>query len=205
MSAIQKALSFVIAAALGMTAFAPSASAAKSTTKTPTSAPLALTYEYTSLNPNDPPWCLSEDDFHLRTWTGALNGTFTASDYLCDPNVDYYRGMWWDPAGLGVYVSVDVVGTVQNLGITSPTGVTHSGVLVSSSTSKGVTTDHYEACFMPPASVSTGSIGAPIPGGTWHTSLAGTTSSVTYHFNIEMGYVNWQQQHCPTSEQNLVP
>ncbi len=186
----------------------PGASAAKGgkgATGGQSSSPLSMTSGYTSLNQYDPSWCLSEDDFYERTWTGSLNGNFTATEYLCDRNVDYYNGIWWTPGGLGVYASVYVVGSLTDMTITSPTGFVQHAVLVGSTTSKGVTTSHYETCSMPPFSVSSGVGGTPIPGGTWSVTLSGNMSAVTFADNVEMGYVNWQQQGCPSSEQNLVP
>lgn len=196
----------LVAAVLGACAlFGGAASSAFAAKPSPASStPFTLSNEYVNLNPYDPPWCLAEDDFHMRTWSGSLNGSFTASDYLCEYGVDYFNGGYWTPGGEGVYASAYVVGTLNNLTITSPTGDVHHAVLVGSSTSKGVTTSHYETCYMPPFSLSSGGGGTSVPGGTWSTTISGNFSSVSFASNIEMGYVNWQQAYCPPSEQNLV-
>ena len=196
-----------VAVAGSVLALAPLGQAAWAAKPQPAPSPssgMIPSYSYTSLNPNDPSWCYSEDDFYERSWTGSLNGTFSASEYLCDQNVDYYNGIWWNSGGEGVYASVNVVGSLTDLSITSPDGDVHHGVLVGSSTSKGVTTYHYEACYMPPFSKSSGAGGAPLQGGTWTVALSGNVSSATFSDNVEMGYVNWQESNCPSSEQNLV-
>jgi len=186
---------------------APVASAAKpgADGKTPQVAPLSLVSEYTSLNPYDPPWCLSEDDFHLRQWAGSLTGTFSATEQLRSAAVDYLNGIWWGAGGIGLQAEAYVVGTLSDITITSPLGVAHHGVLVGSSTSKGVTTDHYQVCYVPPFSVTSGTGGAALPGGTWLLSLSGNIARASYYVNAEMAYVTFQQQSCPSSEQNLTP
>lgn len=195
------------AVAGGLLALAPltqTAWAAKPSPAPSSSSAMTQSYSYTSLNPNDPSWCYSEDDFYERTWSGSLKGTFSASERLCDQNVDYYNGIWWNSGGEGIYVRLDVVGSLTDMSITSPTGDVHHAVLVGSTTSKGVTTNHYEACYMPPFSKSSGTGGTPVPGGTWSVAISGAMSRVTFSDNVEMGYVDWQESNCPASEQNLV-
>jgi hypothetical protein len=53
-------------------------------------APLSLVsdYAWNSPNPGAPTWCLNEDDYHQRTWSGSLNGGFTAHEQLCSADVD---------------------------------------------------------------------------------------------------------------------
>src|SRR3954447_25393150 len=78
---------------------------------------LAQTYEYVWNNPNPyaPSWCLNEDDWHMRTWTGSLNGTFTATERLCDPAVDFSGGFGWDAGGIGVQADLVVAGSLTDL------------------------------------------------------------------------------------------
>src|SRR3954454_15984758 len=52
-------------------------------------------YWWTNPNPAAPSWCINEDDIHQRTWTGSLNGSFTATELLCDRRVDYSGGQYW--------------------------------------------------------------------------------------------------------------
>lgn len=167
--------------------------------------PLTLISEYTALNPNDPPWCLSEDDIHIREWSGSLDGSFSATERLCDESVDYYDGMWWSGGGVGFQTEAYVVGTLSGLAITSPLGDSHQAVLVGSSTAKGVTTYHYEACYVTSRSISTGTGGPALPGGTWTMTLSGTITRATFYVHALMPYVSYQEEHCPVSEQNLTP
>ena len=197
------ASSFVFAFAL-----VPGAQAAKSgsggTGKQASAAPLTLVSQYTWLNPNDPPWCRSEDDIDQRTWSGSLNGSFAASEYLCNPIVDYYNGIWWDAGGIGLQSDVYVVGTFNDLTITSPLGDSHHAVLVGSSTSKGVTTNHYEACYVPSYSLINDIGGTPLVGGTWKITLSGNIANANWNATETMTGVTFQQQNCPVSQQNLV-
>jgi len=168
-------------------------------------APLALASEYTWLNPYDPPWCLSEDDFHLRQWAGSLDGTFSATERLCDESLDFYNGNWWAGGGIGFQSEVYVVGTLTDLAITSPLGDSHHAVLVGASTTRGVTTYHYQVCYVPSRSLSSGGGGLALPGGTWTITLSGNIAKAADYVNAEMTDVTYQQEHCPVSEQNLTP
>jgi len=168
-------------------------------------APVALVSEYTWLNPYDPPWCLSEDDFHLREWVGSLDGTFSATERLCGESLDFYNGNWWAGGGIGFQSEVYVVGTLNDLAITSPLGDSHHAVLVGSSTTRGVTTTHYEVCYVPSRSLSSGGGGLALPGGTWTITLSGNVAKAADYVNAEMTDVTYQQEHCPLSEQNLTP
>lgn len=192
-----------LAALFAALALAPgTADAANRHTTRP--AGLSPTANYLYLAPNRPSWCLAEDDQHSRTWSGSLNGSFTASEQLCDPTVDYFSGIWWDPGGVGLQADLYVVGALSSLTITSPVGDSHQAVLIGSTTSKGVITNHYQVCYVPPFSPSSDTGGTPLPGGTWQVAFSGSFSSATYSVNAEMAYVEWQQSSCPASEQNLV-
>jgi hypothetical protein len=168
-------------------------------------APLSLAsdYAWNSPNPGAPTWCLNEDDYHQRTWSGSLNGGFTVLERLCSADVDYSGGIWWDAGGIGVQADVYVVGTLGDLTISSPHGDGHHGVLVGSSTYKGVTTTHYQACFVPPFSIAYNIGGTPLPGGDWDITLSGSIARATFSVTAEMADTTFQQQHCPSSEQNL--
>jgi hypothetical protein len=106
------------------------------------STPLALVSEtvWNSPNPAAPTWCLNEDDYHKRTWSGSLSGSFAATEQLCGTDADYSGGMWWGAGGVGLRGDLYATGALSDLTITSPRGDTHGAVLVGSSTSNGVTT-----------------------------------------------------------------
>ncbi len=175
--------------------------------KAQTAASLSLVSEsvWNSPNPAAPTWCLNEDDFHQRSWSGSLNGSFPATEQLCSGSADYSGGIWWDGGGIGFQADAYVVGTLDDLTITSPQGDAHHGVLVGSSTSKRVTTYHYQACYVPAFSVTYNVGGTPLPGGTWQFTLSGNVTAKSFVVTAEMADATFQQQYCPTSEQNLVP
>jgi hypothetical protein len=156
-----------------------------------------------SPNTAAPLWCLNEDDLHKRMWTGSLSGSFTATERLCGTSDDYANGMYWDGGGIGFQAELWVNGTIDDATITSPAGDTRHVVLVGSSTSKGVTTNHYQACYTPQYSVSSGASGRPLPGGTWQITVSGNFSNATVATTARMTTVAYQQAYCPTSEQNL--
>jgi hypothetical protein len=200
-------------------AFAPVALADKGgnggNPKQAATAQLSLVYEQTrnSPNPAAPTGCLNEDDYHQRTWSGSLSGSFTAAEQLCDANVDYSGGLWWDAGGIGLQADLYVVGTLSDLTITSPQGDAHQAVLIGSTTSKGLTINHYEVCYVPGYSVTYNIGGTPLPGGTWQITLSGNIATVpykdilSYHggFSVtgDMTDTAFQQQYCPASERNL--
>jgi hypothetical protein len=178
-------------------------------------ASLSPVYEQTrsSSNTAAPSWCLNEDDFQQRTWSGSLNGSFTILEQLCDSSVDYSGGLWWDAGGIGLQADLEVTGTLSDLTITSPQGDTHHAVLVGSTTSKGQTINHYEVCHVPAFSLAYNIGGRPLPGGLWKITLSGNITTVPYQdmlsyhggFSVtaEMTDTAFQQQYCPASEQNL--
>jgi hypothetical protein len=156
-----------------------------------------------SPNTAAPLWCLNEDDLHKRTWTGSLNGSFTATEQLCGTSDDYSNGMYWNAGGIGLQAEIWVNGTLDDVTITSPAGDSHHAVLVDSSTSKGATTKHYQVCYTPQYSVSSGASGRPMPGGMWQITASGNFTSGTFATTARMTTVAYQQSYCPASEQNL--
>jgi hypothetical protein len=173
--------------------------------KTSAASGLSLLSEFVTNSPNPaaPTWCLNEDDYHQRNWSGSLNGSSTASERLCDPSVDYSQGMWWDAGGIGLQADIYVVGALTDVAITSPSGDSHHAVLVGSSTSKGVTTDHYQVCYVPPYSTTYDIGGTPLQGGTWTITVSGSITKANYSLTARMADVTFQQQNCPASERNL--
>jgi hypothetical protein len=168
---------------------------------------LSLMREYVSNSPNQwaPTWCLNEDDWHKRSWSGSLRGSFTATEQICDSSVDYSGGIWWNGGGTGLHADVYAGGTLTDLAITSPNGDTQHGVLVSSTTSKGATTNHYAVCYVPPYSRSSNTAGGFLPGSTWQLSVAGDITNVNYSVEARMTDATFQQQSCPAAQQNLTP
>ena len=207
-----RASRFRIAATVGALAFAvaPVALAGKNGNGNKAAsavAPLSLVSEsvWNSPNPAAPTWCLNEDDYHKRTWSGSLDGTFTTTEQLCGTSADYSGGIWWDGGGVGFVADVYVVGSLADATITSPDGASHHAVLMDSSTSRGVTTDHYSVCYVPPYSFVSNTGGTSLRGGTWQFALTGPLKKATYSVTAEMSDVPFQQQRCPASQQNLVP
>ncbi len=188
-------------------AIAPTALAAKGgASRPPAASSPGLTYEYVwnSPNPAAPVWCLNEDDWHVRTWKGPLNGSFAATQQLCDRAVDFSGGKWWTAGGVGLQADLVVTGTLSDLAITSPQGDSHHAVYVGSTTSKGVTTTQYRVCYVPPYSLASSTGGMPLAGGTWRVTLAGSATQVSLTLRARMADVPFQQQYCPASQQNLV-
>jgi hypothetical protein len=165
---------------------------------------LSLTREYVMNSPNQwaPTWCLNEDDWHRRNWSGSLNGSLTVAEQVCDSSADYSGGIWWNGGGTGLVVDLYAAGTLSDLAITSPNGVTHHGVLVASNVAKGGV-NHYQACYVPPYSRASNTANGFLPGSTWQVSVAGNLNSVTYQVEARMTDVTVQQQSCPVSQQNL--
>jgi hypothetical protein len=162
---------------------------------------LSLVSEYiqNSPNPGAPTWCLNEDDYRQRNWSGSVAGTFSATEQLCGSGTDM-----WDAGGIGLQVDLYATGTVDDVAITSPNGDSHHGVLVDSTTYRRVTENHYQVCYVPPFSRQYDVGGTPLPGGTWLISLTGNISKVSYSLTAQMASVQFQQTYCPASEQNLV-
>jgi hypothetical protein len=165
---------------------------------------LGLTSETSWSNPNAPAWCMTEDDYDYRTFSGSINGSYSTSYRLCSPSVDYYNGMWWDAGGEGLEADVYASGQISGLSITAPDGTVHNAVLIGQSTSRGATTYHYAACYVPPYYRSTDTSTNPLAGGVWQLALSGQVSNVTWTTRDDMTDVTFQQTYCPSSEQNLL-
>jgi hypothetical protein len=160
--------------------------------------------QVTNSNSLAPTWCLNEDDYRQGRWSGSLSGSFTTTEQLCDRNVDYANGMYWSAGGIGLRAELFVVGAVSDISITSPQGDAHHAVLVGSSTSRGVTTDHYQVCYVPAYEHVYNSSGAPLPGGAWTITVSGSFSSANYSVTGAMTDVQYQQTYCPVSQQNIL-
>ena len=160
-------------------------------------------------NPNSPPWCFAEDDYDQRVYSGSLNGSYSTTEHLCGLSSDFFNGIYWDSGGIGLQATVYAVGTLTDMTITSPTGSVHHAVWVGSSTSKGITTNEYATCFVPPYSIGTGAGGLALSityiGDPWSITLSGNISSATWDVTAQMAQVSDQEANCPPSEQNLVP
>jgi hypothetical protein len=168
------------------------------------SSALALTSEYIYNMPNAaaPLSCLNEDDIDQRTFVGSLSGSFSTSYQLC---ATWNGGMYWSAGGEGLETDVTSVGPISDLAISSPAGDAHHAVLMGTTTSNGVTTYHYAACYMPPFSLSTNTGTDPLASGTWTMTLSGTFTKATWHTTVQMAYPSFQQAYCPPSEENLTP
>jgi hypothetical protein len=164
-----------------------------------TVAPLSLASENVSLNPKNPSWCVSEDDFDQRVFTGSLNGSYSTSYQLCGLDTDGYTA-----GGEGLTARVAVVGSLSDMAITAPDGTLTHAVEMSQSTSKGITTTEYAVCVVPPFYLATDTGTSPLEGGTWRLTLSGQITSATWTTTVTMAYVSWQQAYCPASEQNLI-
>ncbi len=166
--------------------------------------PLSLTSEQSGKNPNTPPWCMGEDDYDYRTFTGSLAGSYSTTYQLCNSSVDYYNGVYWNAGGEGIQASLDVSGTYTDLSITAPDGSSHHGVLVSTTVFHGVTTQHYQVCYVPPYFVSTDTGTSPLAGGVYTMSVSGQFTSTAWTTRADMTDVTFQRTYCPPSEQNLI-
>lgn len=160
---------------------------------------LGLTSETVQWNPKlSERSCLTEDDYDQRAFSGSLNGSYSTGYTLCDLNSDGLTA-----GGIGLQTVVGVVGQLSDLTITAPDGSVHHAVPTGQSTSRGVTTSYYEACYVPTYYTSTNTSSNPLPGGAWQITLSGQISSANWTTNAEMTNVTFQQNYCPASEQNL--
>jgi hypothetical protein len=198
----------VVGAAIIMKSFAGSAKITLAT------GPLTQTSEkvWNSPNPDAPKSCMNEDDYHFREWSGTLNGTFTATERLCDANIDISNGQYWGPGGVGIQAQILAVGTLNDLSITSPQGDVHHAVLVGSTTygngKSAKTANLYQVCYVPSYTLANNIGGQSLPGGNWTISVTGNLSTVLYKGNFSvtssMADVYFQQRSCPPSQQNLI-
>jgi hypothetical protein len=188
---------FTFLAALLAVALFPNTATARRAVSTPFSPVYEQTHDFHQIG------CWGEDDFHTREWGGTLNGSFTATEQLCD-----------DAGGIGLQADLEAIGTLSDLTITSPQGETHHAVLVGSTTKKRQIINHYEVCFVPSYALANNSGGTPLSGGMWTIALSGDLTTVPYQdylswhggFSVtaEMADVRFQQNYCPLSQQNLV-
>ena len=171
-----------------------------SSTSTGTWGTLTLSSNTVKLNPTLPSWCLSEDDYDQRVFTGSLNGSSSTSYQTCGLNTDGFTA-----GGIGLESDVYAVGQLSDLSITAPDGAVHHAELMGQTTSKGVTTYHYAVCYVPRYFVSDDTGTDPLPGGTWQMTLSGQLSNATWTTRAQMTDVVFQQNYCPTTQQNLSP
>lgn len=207
---------FVIIFAIAGIAYLVASHAApssKNSTPPPGTVP-TLTYsnQQWSLNPQLPKTCQTEDDTHVREYTGALNGTFTTTEQMCGLNTD-----GWTAGGEGLEATASIVGssTPPSMTITAPTvyngnptngpQTQYLAKLMGSTTAKGVTTYNYAVCFVPYYFLGSDTGTSPLNGGTYNYSISGVYSKLTYTTKNEMTEVSFQKSYCPTSEQNLGP
>ena len=181
---------------------APGASAAKGGSvkggaNTPPSSPLSMTYQYTSLNRYDPSWCLSEDSFLRADVDGVSERELHRHRVPVRPERRLLERRLLEPRWPWRLCQRGRGGVTDRHDHHLAYGVVHHAVLVGSTTSKGVTTSDYKACYMPPFSISSGGGGTPIPGGTWSVTLSGDISSATFTDNVEMGCVNMAADGLP--------
>jgi hypothetical protein len=160
-----------------------------------TSTTLALAGEYTYWPDTWEPNCMTEDDVVARSFSGSLNGSYSTSFQLCGLSTD-----GWTAGGEGVQSEVGVNGTLNDLTITAPDGTVTHGVYTS--TSKGIS--YYKVCVVPPYYASTDTGTSPLTGGTWTVNLSGSISSASWKAQVTMTDVNFQQQNCPASQQNII-
>jgi hypothetical protein len=156
---------------------------------------LSMTAEYIYWPDTWEPNCMTEDDVVVRSFSGSLSGSYSTSFRLCSLSTD-----GWTAGGEGIQSEVAVSGTLGDLTITAPDGtVTHS---VYTGTSKGISS--YEVCVVPPYYASTDTGTSPLAGGTWTVTLSGSLSSASWRAQVTMTDVNFQQQNCPATQQNII-
>jgi len=164
------------------------------------SSTLVLSSRTLQLNPNLPSWCLSEDDYDKRVFSGSLSGSLSTSYQTCGLNTDGFTA-----GGIGLESDVYVVGQLSDLSITAPDGGVNHAVLMGQTTSKGVTTSHYAVCYVPLYFLSDDTGTDPLPGGRWQMTLSGQVDSAYWTTRAQMTDVVFQQNYCPPSQQHLSP
>jgi hypothetical protein len=138
---------------------------------------------------------MTEDDVDQRSFSGSLSGSYSTSFQLCGLSTD-----GTDAGGEGVQSQVAVSGTLSDLTITAPNGTVTHGVYTGSS--KGIS--YYEVCVVPPYYAATDTGTSPLAGGSWTVTLSGSITSASWNAQATMTDVNFQQQSCPPSEQNII-
>jgi hypothetical protein len=138
---------------------------------------------------------MTEDDVVQRSFSGSLYGSYSTSFQLCGLSTDT-----WTAGGEGIQSEVGVNGTLSDLTITAPDGTVTHGVYTG--TSKGVSS--YEVCVVPPYYASTDTGTSPLAGGTWTVTLSGSITNASWEAQVTMTDVTFQQQNCPTSQQNII-
>lgn len=146
--------------------------------------PLGLTFNWEQNNPKSPSWCLNEDDYYERRWSGYFMGTFTVTEDFC--NQEEYNGTVWDGGGVGLTFTARVVGRLDEMKLSYPgqdfpfkwPAFTQNAVLVGTKTvGKGANAyieREYTAC-----AYIGGENKPPMPGmGTWTAILAGDFSNI---------------------------
>jgi hypothetical protein len=169
-------------------------------TSTSGSSTLSLSSETVQLNRNLPSWCLSEDDLDQRVFSGSLFASYSTSYRLCDLNADGFTA-----GGIGLESDATVIGQLSDLTIAAPDGSVHHAVLMSQTSSKGVTSSRYAVCYVPPYYLSTDIGTDPLMGGTWQIALSGQISSAYWTTRAQMTNTTFQQNYCPAGQQNLLP
>jgi hypothetical protein len=181
--------------AVALVAPAGAAKGGKGPNASLTTTTLALTSERVYWPNTWEPDCMTEDDVVQRNFTGSLSGSYSTSFQLCNLSTD-----GWTSGGEGLQSKVAVSGSISDLTITAPNGaVTHA---VFMGQSRGLS--YYEVCVVPPYYASTDTGTAPLAGGTWNITLSGSISSASWTAQVTMTDVNFQQQSCPTSQQNIL-
>ena len=183
----------IIATVVAIVSAAPAAAKRGNGGTNPTT--LALTSTYTSWPDTWEPNCMTEDDVVQRNFSGSLSGSYSTSFQLCSLATD-----GWTAGGEGVQSEVGVSGTLSDLTITAPDGTVTHGVHLS--TSKGVS--YYEVCVVPPYYALSDTGTNPLGGGSWTVTLSGSISSASWEAQVTMTDVSFQQQNCPTSQQNII-
>jgi hypothetical protein len=181
--------------AIALTTPAVAAKGGKGPNASLTTTTLALVSERVYWPNTWEPNCMTEDDVVQRSFAGSLSGSYSTSFRLCDLSTD-----GWTSGGEGLQSRVAVSGAISDLTITNPNGaVTHA---VFTGQSRGLS--YYEVCVVPPYYGSTDTGTSPLAGGTWTVTLSGSISSASWTAQVTMTDVNFQQQNCPSSQQNII-
>ncbi|MDX6200096.1 MAG: hypothetical protein QOJ79_3247 [Actinomycetota bacterium] len=163
-----------------------------------TTASLTMISETLNMKPNLPSWCLTEDDYDQRVFSGSLAGSYSTTYRLCDLSADGYTA-----GGIGLQSTITVTGQLSDLTVTAPDGSVHHAVATGQTTYKGTTSYSYSVCYVPLYFVSSDTGTNPLPGGDWQLTVSGQLSKASWTTNALMTDAPYQQSYCPTSQQNL--